>query len=283
MAELTWEEIGRRLRAPFKPEEIEWRVAQAGESSVGKPWAKVLAYLTNRAIMQRLDDVVGCGGWENKFQAGPHGGVICGISIMAPPAERTDWHDRVTKWDGADNTDIESVKGGLSDSMKRAAVQWGMGRYLYALDEGWADCSTTKQSGPEWHWMAAKGGKYASFYWRAPELPQWALPEGAKAKTRRSTPNTPEAGVDAPAPKPAAVAKPTNPYGIPPEAWLKLDACKSYDEVYKACTDLREDSRGANPAGENWNVALNRFFKDRKAFFDDMERAIDGGAGNGQP
>jgi len=188
----------------------------------------------------------------------------------------------VTKWDGADNTDIESVKGGLSDSMKRAAVQWGMGRYLYALDEGWADCSTTKQSGPEWHWMAAKSGKYGAFYWRAPELPQWALPESVKAKTRRSTPNTPETGEDAQKPSKAAPAiRADNPYGIPPEAWLKLDGCKSYDDMYQMCSSLREDSRGANPAGENWNVALNRFFKDRKAFFEDMEREVTGGVNNG--
>ncbi len=99
MADLTWEEIGRRLREPFKPEEIEWRVAQAGEQQTGKPWAKVLAYLTNRAIMQRLDDVVGCGCWENKYEAGPHGGVVCGITIWRYEGEGDNrWRESVTKW-----------------------------------------------------------------------------------------------------------------------------------------------------------------------------------------
>lgn len=41
--------------------------------------------------------------------------------------------------DGAEDSDIESVKGGLSDSMKRAAVQWGIGRVLYDLNTVWVE------------------------------------------------------------------------------------------------------------------------------------------------
>ena len=37
----------------------------------------------------------------------------------------------ITKSDGADDSNIEGAKGGISDSLKRAAVQWGIGRYLY--------------------------------------------------------------------------------------------------------------------------------------------------------
>src|SRR5690606_35268028 len=43
----------------------------------------------------------------------------------------------ITKWDGAENTDVQAVKGGLSSSMRRAAVQWGIGRYLYRLPSPW--------------------------------------------------------------------------------------------------------------------------------------------------
>lgn len=32
---------------------------------------------------------------------------------------------------------MESVKGGLPDSMKRAAYQWGLGRYLYKFESIW--------------------------------------------------------------------------------------------------------------------------------------------------
>lgn len=41
--------------------------------------------------------------------------------------------------DGAENTDIEPVKGGLSDAYKRAAVKWGIGRYLYDMEAAWVD------------------------------------------------------------------------------------------------------------------------------------------------
>ena len=58
---------------------------------------------------------------------------LCGISIYFPDRDR--W---ICKWDSAEITDIEAVKGGLSDSMKRAAVQWGVGRVLYNMDTVWS-------------------------------------------------------------------------------------------------------------------------------------------------
>jgi len=128
---------------------------------------KVLAYVTNRAIMDRLDEVAGPGNWKNEFREGPGGGVLCGISIRLAG----EW---ITKWDGAENTDIEGVKGGLSGAMKRAAVQWGIGRYLYNLDEGWANIHDGGQFSAR-----SKDGKW--FKWDPPMLPDWALPRGYAA------------------------------------------------------------------------------------------------------
>lgn len=34
---------------------------------------------------------------------------------------------------------MRQIKGGLSDSMKRAAVQWGIGRVLYSMNTVWVD------------------------------------------------------------------------------------------------------------------------------------------------
>ena len=164
-----------RLREPFAPGDIEWRVQQAGEKN-GKPWARVLAYVTNRAIMDRLDEVVGPGNWRNEFREGPAGGVVCGLSILVTRADgSSEW---VTKWDGAENTDVEPVKGGLSNAMKRAAVQWGMGRYLYGLEEGWAKI----HEGGE-HFAKTKEGK--AFRWDPPTLPDWALPRDRGASPER--------------------------------------------------------------------------------------------------
>jgi len=149
-----------KLKTPFQESDIEWRVQRSGIKN-GKPWAFVLAYVTNRAIMERLDDVCSPECWKNEFTTGPDGGVLCGVSINVG----NEW---VTKYDGADNTNIEAVKGGLSGAMKRAAVQWGIGRYLYKLDANYATFSTN--------------GKYSAkienqwFKWDAPELPAFALP-----------------------------------------------------------------------------------------------------------
>ena len=77
--------------------------------------------------------------------------------------------------------------------------------------------------------------------------------------------------------KAAPAVRAGNPYGIPPEAWLKLDACKSYDELIAMCGQLKDDSKGANPAGENWNIGLNKFYKDRSEYLKDMERDVFGG------
>jgi hypothetical protein len=121
----------RRLADEFPAEDIEWRIQQSGMKN-GKPWAKILAYITNRAIMDRLDAVCGPENWRNEFSFAPFEGFMCGISIRIGE----EW---VTKWDGAEKSDIEPFKGGLSNAMKRAAVQWGMGRYLYHWDTAWAD------------------------------------------------------------------------------------------------------------------------------------------------
>jgi hypothetical protein len=43
----------------------------------------------------------------------------------------------VVKSNGAGDTDVEGPKGALSDAFKRAAVLWGIGRYLYSLDSPW--------------------------------------------------------------------------------------------------------------------------------------------------
>lgn len=163
-----------KLDEPFSPNDIEWRVQQSGKTNKGDCWAKVLAYVTNRAIQKRLDEVCGKQGWKNEFTAAPDKGVMCGISIKID----NEW---ITKWDGAENTAVEAVKGGMSSSMKRAAVQWGIGRYLYQLEESFAKCVTEKpkeQNG----WVRAKAKDGTIFWWQIPTLPLWALPSSKAAQ-----------------------------------------------------------------------------------------------------
>lgn len=157
-----------RLKDPFPAEDIEWRIAQKGVNGQGQPWAKVLAYIDNRAIQDRLDEVCGVGGWQNAIQ---HigGAFLCGISIKIGD----EW---ITKWDGAQESQIEATKGGISGAMKRSGSQWGIGRYLYKLTEGWA---VIDQNGK--HYSGKQKGnngkpEVPAFRWNPPQLPPWALP-----------------------------------------------------------------------------------------------------------
>ena len=63
--------------------------------------------------------------------AGPEGGILCRIYF------KNDADEWVWREDGAENTDIEAVKGGLSNAMKRAGSALGIGRYLYRLPQQW--------------------------------------------------------------------------------------------------------------------------------------------------
>ena len=120
------------LCKPFAPEDLEWRIQVMSKDQTS---GLAVPYVTNRAIQDRLDDVVGPENWHNDYKPwhgnGKREAQICGISIYF------EGRGFITKWDGAEDTDVESVKGGLSDSMKRSAVQWGIGRVLYKMNPIW--------------------------------------------------------------------------------------------------------------------------------------------------
>lgn len=169
------------LREPFPEQDIGWRIGRSGAKD-GKPWAMCLAYITNRAIQTRLDSVVGPANWYNRFRKGPQGGVLCGLSLRVGGQVEHAQDDWITKWDGAENTEFESVKGGLSDAMKRAAVLWGVGRYLYKLDANFAECRIGQKPGDGWFKAKAKNSGSQTgdvwFWWHPPKLPEWAVPSG---------------------------------------------------------------------------------------------------------
>lgn len=130
------DEIFAKLAAPFPPERVSWRV---GSTSADKKRGLALAYIDARDVMDRLDEVVGPSNWQARY---PHanGKTVCEIDIWI---EGRGW---VTKADGAGDTDVEAEKGALSDAFKRAAVRWGIGRYLYDLDSPWVDLKQVGRS-----------------------------------------------------------------------------------------------------------------------------------------
>jgi hypothetical protein len=131
-------DLSALLSAPFDDGDLEWRLQWVND---GKTSGTAVPYVTNRAIQARLDAAVGIGGWKNEYipwhSDGKKQSQLCGISVYLE--DKKEW---ITKYDGAEDSDIEPVKGGLSDSMKRAAVQWGLGRYLYEMDSVFVDVET---------------------------------------------------------------------------------------------------------------------------------------------
>lgn len=165
----------KKLAKKFPEEDIEWRIQQCGQGGNNNYWAMIIPYITNRAIMQRLDDVVGPGKWKNEFKASPcDSGYQCGISIKVDG----EW---VTRWDGSEivgANNIDKVKSTMSAAMKRTGVQWGIGRYLYQFDAAFAvvqhcDKRSKVQAGFTYH---ENKGKQQKFQWKPPALEQWALP-----------------------------------------------------------------------------------------------------------
>tara|TARA_R110002012_G_scaffold293746_2_gene489547 strand:- start:39 stop:743 length:705 start_codon:yes stop_codon:yes gene_type:complete len=114
------------LKAPFSPDDVKWRV---GATNGDKTKGLALAYLDARAVMDRLDSVVGQANWQATYSHALSK-TVCELSLRCGD----EW---VTKANGAGDSDIEGEKGALSDAFKRAAVLWGIGRYLYHLDSPW--------------------------------------------------------------------------------------------------------------------------------------------------
>jgi len=120
-------EIYDDLCRPFTNEEIDWRI---GSTNGDKTKGMALAYIDARAVMERLDTVCGPDGWQNNNVFGPGGTVVCNLGIRMGDT----W---IWKADGAGATDVEGEKGAISDALKRAAVRFGVGRYLYELKSPW--------------------------------------------------------------------------------------------------------------------------------------------------
>ncbi len=128
----------KMLAAEFDKADIHWRAQSLTRD--GKK-ALALAYLDARNVMDRLDQICGMENWQDRYEV--HGNkTICYISIKIGD----EW---VTKSDGAGDTKVEAEKGSISDAFKRAAVKWGIGRYLYSLDAVWCPCETYERNGKQ--------------------------------------------------------------------------------------------------------------------------------------
>lgn len=119
--------ITEQLQQIFPSKDIEFRV---GATNGDKTMGLALAYVQARAIQSRLDQVLGMENWKVSYRE-ITGGFLCTLSLYI----NGEW---ISKEDGANITDFESIKGGISNAFKRVAASgFGIGRYLYSCKQKW--------------------------------------------------------------------------------------------------------------------------------------------------
>jgi hypothetical protein len=145
-------EITQALAAPFELDSVKFKPAVVNGTR-----CLALAYVDARAIQDRLDEVLGVEGWQDDYEILPDGSVVCRLRLrlgdewvtkvdVGGPSEQPDGGDR--------------LKAAFSDALKRAAVKFGVGRYLYRLPSQWVDYDPKRRQ------MV-----------RPPSLPAFAQPE----------------------------------------------------------------------------------------------------------
>jgi hypothetical protein len=156
------------LRAPFPVDQVRWRIQR--KTKDGKK-ALVLAYIDARDVQDRLDTVMGPDHWEVSYAEQASGIMLATIRLRFHSVDKEDdnkeyfYDEWVSKSDGAGETQVEAEKGKVSGALKRAAVAWGIGRYLYSLGTNWV---TLKND-------------YGDF--DPPKMPGWAIPTVASEPT----------------------------------------------------------------------------------------------------
>jgi hypothetical protein len=127
VSDIDWAAIHAGLIAPFDPADVEFR-PQGKLSDKGNGLA--LPYITARAVMDRLDAVVGPENWYGFPDV-----LIADTAVRVVRYALT--IHGVTKYAIGDAADTEASKSADSDGIKRGGVPWGIGRYLYALPKEW--------------------------------------------------------------------------------------------------------------------------------------------------
>jgi hypothetical protein len=139
------------LSQPFAPEKLGWK-----PQSVSGSRALAIAYIDARDVMDRLDAAVGPENWQDEYAPQANGTVVCRLAVRV----NGEW---ITKCDVGGESDQKDAgdreKAAFSDALKRAAVKWGVGRYLYSLPAVWCDYDPQKKQ-----------------LLKTPNLPAWALP-----------------------------------------------------------------------------------------------------------
>lgn len=114
---LGWRKIGEHLRKPMDVKQRPGRGSQKFD------------YITARQVADRLDTVIGPGNWETRFMvvSSEKAVVECTITIFGQEKSDVGYPNNP----GKPEQEEEPFKAAYSDAFKRAAVAWGVGRFLY--------------------------------------------------------------------------------------------------------------------------------------------------------
>lgn len=114
-----------QIKKLSEPMPYKWRVQS---SQYGK--STVVSYCDSRQVQDKFDDCLGATDWQNIY-VDINGQLFCGISVKVDNEDGG--YEWITKYDGGTENKMEKEKSQISDSLKRAAVLWGCGRFLYSL------------------------------------------------------------------------------------------------------------------------------------------------------
>lgn len=129
--------IGEQLRDPFPLASLGFKPQMVKNNR-----ALAVPYIDARDVAQRLDDVVGIENWSDDYVPLGDGQVMCKLSVCIGGK----W---VTKCDVGGESEQpdkgDREKAAFSDALKRAAVKFGIGRYLYSMPSQWCDYDQVKK------------------------------------------------------------------------------------------------------------------------------------------
>lgn len=235
----------KQLREPLPERLISWRV---GSTNQDKTRGQALPYIDNRIVQNRLDDVVGPSNWTNRYEEVIVDNRLLAVRCIIGVRVGDQWvekEDAAHLDDGSQGSRELAVKGVYSDAMKRAAVQWGIGRYLYEYQAPWVALDDYKRLS------------------EIPRLPAHMLPAGDTSGQTAGHAPAPAAAPDQavkstakPAPKAEPVQKPVKQEAAEPVAEANAPAQKPAQttsvqaEVLAPTQQVAAEKPKAQPATE---------------------------------
>ena len=165
------------LAAPFEPREVKYKPQMVKNNR-----CLAMAYIDARLIQDRLDEVLGVENWEDGYKILPDGSVMCRLRCKLGDRwiSKTDVGSPSEQPDGGDR-----LKAAFSDALKRAAVKFGIGRYLYRLSAQWVDYDPVKKQITQLPQMPAFGIPKSKT--PAPVVPAPAKPQAANVEPVEAT------------------------------------------------------------------------------------------------